>query len=99
MVLLEGLVRGVGWIEGPIASGGIDDEAVDGSADELMLRTVLSTSVAVIEPVMLVASSVTGWSSVNVAIGASLIASIETLLAPLTLTDPSLTLKLRSTVP
>ena len=38
LVLLEGLVGGVGWIEGPIASGGIDGEAVDGSADELIAQ-------------------------------------------------------------
>ena len=38
LVLLERLVGGVGWIERPIASGGVDGETVDGSADELIAQ-------------------------------------------------------------
>ena len=34
----QGLIGGMGWIEGPIASGRIDGEAVDGSADELIAQ-------------------------------------------------------------
>ena len=58
LVLLEGLVGGVGWIEGPIASGGVDGETVDGSADERAQNSAEIRSLAVSWPLTVVASSV-----------------------------------------
>ena len=36
----QGLIGGMGWIEGPSAGGRSDGEAIDGSADELITQNL-----------------------------------------------------------
>ena len=42
----EGLIGGVGWIEGPCACGGIDGQAIDGLSKELIGEGFIGISVS-----------------------------------------------------